>query len=122
MENFKLDIYKDGLTFSKEYVNEPFLMGSADTEFAKTTKICGDESAFEFLDKYCVPPLGAESINTMFSKYGKTIGGIGDDYFWNKDKLKDITEVEFWKMVALTNIYWCKKYKEWYIDQKGLKD
>ena len=118
MENFKLDIYKDGLTFSKEYVNETFVMGSADEELAKRTKICGDESIFEFLDKYCVPPLGAESINDIFSKYGKTITGICDGYYWDKDKLKDITEVEFWKIIALSNIYWCNKHEKYLKDKE----
>lgn len=83
--------------------------------FVATTGIGGGEPIIELLKKYCVPPLGAESICPEFMKYGHTVSGICDGWAWRDDILEaQLTETEMWKMVALSNIYWYIKQGGYY--------
>ena len=78
--------------------------------------------------KDSTPWLGADSdFPELFGKYGYTISGIYDGWDWfTQDSITDYamnhghkpieeaTELELWKMLALTNTYWYNSYKEWY--------
>ena len=80
-----------------------------------------------FLIKYCAPPLGAESMDPIFYKYGTTISGICDGWYWfTKDNIteraennghrpiEEATEIEIWKMIAICCRYWESFYEECY--------
>lgn len=84
------------------------------------------------------PWLGADNdYPDLFGKYGYTFCGIGDGFRWFRkdpnikltynqialnDKavansykaIDDATELELWKMLALSERYWSNCYKEWY--------
>lgn len=60
-----------------------------------------------------IPWHGAESdMPDLFGKYGYGLYGISDGFKW-KDELENASELEIWKMIALSNIYWFRKYKKW---------
>lgn len=70
-----------------------------------------------FLKKHC-DPCYSESAYDVFKKYGYTLTGIGDRWVWDDKKLEQITELDYWKMLAIINIefknYWenkCEKIK-----------
>ena len=78
------------------------------------------------------PWLGADyDFPELFGKYGYTITGICDGWNWfTQDKITDharnngykpieeATELELWKMLALSNTYLYNEYKEWYYSKK----
>ena len=87
---------------------------------------------------HSTPWLGADyDYPELFGKYGYTFTGIGDGFRWlRKDPnteftfkqealndtaathgykaIDDATELELWKMLALSERYWGNCYKEWY--------
>lgn len=107
-------IYKNNIVATDEQVKEIQSRGigiyTILEGFIEETGIRGDEPFDELVRRFCVPPLGGESIIDEWGKYGYTYTGIRDGYIW-KDNLKDVTELEAWKMLALSNIYWreCEK-------------
>jgi hypothetical protein len=48
----------------------------------------------------------------LFGKYGYGLYGICDGFNWT-DELENASKLEIWKMIALSNMYWYKKYKKW---------
>lgn len=76
----------------------------------------------------CSPWLGADhDFPELFGKYGYTYCGICDGFeFFRTGTINDIakehgykpldeaTDVELWKMLALSNTYWLNSYREWY--------
>lgn len=122
INDFNLDIYSNGKVFSKDFCEEiDNGIMSVCERFAKLTKIRGNEDKLEFLREYCVPPLGAENINSLFGEYGETISHICSGFFWDNERLEQITEVEYWKMIALSSIFWEKFYEDAY-DRQCKKD
>lgn len=111
-----MSLYSNGKVFTKEEIAQ---LKSQKTGcctitqyYAKTTGIRGDETLQELIEKYAVPPLGGETVFDVIYKYGYTICGIYDGFEW-KNNLKEITELDAWKIIALCSIYWEKLYKEW---------
>jgi hypothetical protein len=68
-----------------------------------------------FLKKHC-DPCYSESTYDVFKKYGYTLTGIGDRWVWDDKKLEQITELDYWKMLAIINIefkhFWENECKE----------
>ena len=68
-------------------------------------------NAHEML-KEIIPPLGAEHMHSLFSKYGYTFSSpINEGWKWTTE---DIPESDIWHMAALCNLYWRNKYEYWY--------
>lgn len=119
MDEFKLNIYPNGKTYSDEFIKQcrkkledgiPFFM--VDWEgYAVDTGIRGDESKYEFLSKYAPLCLDSE-IADYEHKYSK--GCLDETRKWVKSKVAQMSEVEFWKAVALSNIFWHITYQRWY--------
>ena len=86
-------------------------MFSLEEDYAKRAGLRGNETLEELVKKFCVPPLGAETIFDVFGKYGYTICGICEGFRW-KDELKNVSELDAWKMIALSCLYWEAFYKE----------
>lgn len=49
----------------------------------------------------------------LFLKYGYGVGGICDEWVWTAD-LPNAEEEHIWKMIALCESYWRRKYEYWY--------
>ena len=68
-----------------------------------------------FLKKHC-DPCYSECAYDVFKKYGYTLTGIGDRWVWDDKKLEQITEIDYWKMLAIINIesknFWENECKE----------
>lgn len=119
MDEFKLNIYPDGKTYSAEFIErrrkqleDKTIFYAEDWDgYAIATGICGNESKYEFLNKYA--PLCCDSeIADCEHKYSK--GAFDGTRKWVESKVTQMSEVEFWKAVALSNIYWKTKYQGWY--------
>ncbi len=119
MDEFKLNIYPDGKTYSHEFIErrrkqleDGIIFYAEDWDgYAITTGICGNESKYEFLNKYA--PLCCDSeIADCEHKYSK--GTFNETRKWVESKVAQMSEVEFWKAVALSNIYWKTQYQGWY--------
>ena len=67
----------------------------------------------DFFLKECTPWLGADSDLELFKKYGFTYGGICDGFHFYTDKLQEAPEIDLWKMLALSAMYWEKSYSRW---------
>ena len=110
--------YKNKKVFTEEQLerikNERFL--TVTEEYAGTTGIKGDESLQELVKKYAVPPLGGEEIFEVISKYGHSFFGICDGFKW--DNLDTLTELDAWKIIAFSSIYWKAKYEKWFRDEQ----
>lgn len=110
-------LYLNGTVFTKQEVE--LLKGkitgmfSLEEDYAKRAGVRGDETLKELVEKFCVPPLGAENIFDVFGKYGYTMFGVCEGFIW-KDELKCVSELDAWKMIALSSIYWEAFYKELY--------
>ena len=97
-----------------------------------TTRYClgfepGKENLIEAV-KNSEPWLGAESdYPELFGTYGMGVYGICDYWRWwtldnltevaikhGKKPLESATELELWKMLALSNLYWYTNYSEWH--------
>lgn len=119
-----MSLYSNGKVFTKEEIEQlrSRKIGCRTTkeEYAQTTGIKGDETLQELIEKYAVPPLGGEQIFDVIGKYGYTFCGICDGFNWTS-KLKEVTELDAWKMIALCSIYWENHYKEW-LEQERLEN
>jgi hypothetical protein len=70
-----------------------------------------NKDARELLEE-SVPWQGAETdMPDLFGKYGYGLYGICDGFKW-KNELENASELEIWKMIALSNMYWFRKYKK----------
>ena len=111
-----MSLYRSGKVFTKEEIEELKQktrgMFTIEQDYARTTGIKGDETLQELLKKFGYPCLGGESAFEVIDKYGYTVCGICDSFEW-KDTVKDISELEAWKIIALSSIYWWKSYKNW---------
>lgn len=71
----------------------------------------------EFFLQECTPWLDADFNSDLFKNYGYTYSGICDGFEFYKDKIDKAPEVDLWKMLALSAMYWEKSYSRW-LDQK----
>lgn len=98
-----------------------------------------DGSLVDFILRNVTPMLGAEEYDEVFKVYGYTYTGIGDGYSWftNREnlpmymgtKINDInrlkghkpieeaSELELWKIIAISSRYWEVNYKRWYYER-----
>lgn len=58
------------------------------------------------------PPLGIEYCSDLFKRCGHTLGGITEGWQWNPQIM--VTDAEAWQMIAISALYWQKKYEQWY--------
>lgn len=78
------------------------------------------ENLPEFIKKWCIPMLGAESyFPKLFGQYGHTICGICDDWCWYDEKLEQAPESDLWAMLAISSTFWWLNYAKWYDDLKA---
>lgn len=73
-----------------------------------------DMEVNKVLEKYCIPPLGIEDNIPLFANVGFTFTGIGDGFEFVKEKFDSVSELDKWKMIALSNIYWLNFYESGY--------
>ena len=119
MNDFKLNIYPNGKIYSAEFIEgqrkqikeQGWASGTSADDFAIVTGIRGDESRYEFLKKYAVLCHGSETADYK-NKYSKPY--FDETFHWIENKVSQMSEVEFWKAVALSNIYWEIKYENMY--------
>lgn len=114
MNEFKLNIYPKRKVYSNEFIgrHRTKSLFTEDWEgYAVDTGIRGDESKYEFLSKYAPLCLDSE-IADYEHKYSK--GCLDGTRKWVESKVAEMSEVEFWKAVALSNIYWCITYQRWH--------
>lgn len=59
---------------------------------------------------------GTKEPKSPIDKYGYRGWGICDCWFWNtvSPRLKDATDDELWKIIAINNTFWLHKYQKWY--------
>jgi len=74
------------------------------------------KSPQEYFKKYCIPWLGADNDLEIFKQYGYTYTGICDGFDFYENKLIKASEIDLYKMLAFSNIYWNEQYKKWYQD------
>lgn len=67
-----------------------------------------------------VPPLGAESYDSVFKKFGYCYYGIGDGWKFN-DNWQENSNEDKWKFVALCSLTWEKFYR-WLHEQEEYKN
>lgn len=119
MDEFKLNIYPDEKTYSREFIEQRRKQLKDGVSFyakdwdgyAIITGICGNESKYEFLNKYALLCCDSE-IADCKHKYSNA--APNETRVWVEDKVAQMSETEFWKAVALSNIYWKAKYQNWY--------
>ena len=86
------------------------------TEFEKRTGIKPEmlndhKFLYGALDKYCQGWLGAENdFPESFGRYGHTEGGMRYGFYWDYNQC-GFTPDTFFKLVALSFIYWKKSYE-----------
>lgn len=85
----------------------------------KETTIDYKNLSLDKLVQNSVPPLGAESYNPIFKKFGCCYYGICDGWKFN-DNWKENTDEDKWQFVALCALTWEKFYK-WLHDQEEYK-
>lgn len=71
----------------------------------------------DMVRKFCVPMLGAETIDP-FGKYGHTVCGICDGWVWHHAVLDTAPEIDLWKMTAIANSYWMARYQRYYREER----
>lgn len=133
MKKSKLDrLYKEDILTENEYlsffktmhVNEKDeMMGMIpDSNASYKYYFDGDllgGNLVDFLKTRVTPPLGAENMDDVFAKYGMTVCGICDYWYWfTKDNIteyalnngrkpiEEASELELWKMIAICERYW----------------
>lgn len=72
----------------------------------------------EYIQEHVTPPLGVESVYPIFKKYGYTNSHFSDKWIWNEYALRNAPQEELWQMMAIASMYWEKKYKKWYREDK----
>lgn len=85
-------------------------------------------SLIEFIVSQITPPLGCSGIDEVFAIYGYEYYGIADGYCWITENtitdamrqhglkpLEEASEVELWKIIAISSRYWECFYKGLYI-------
>ena len=138
-------LYKLGVFTDKEYeefmkvgfndkgeLNPCVLPKDADLKY----NLKFDPRNFNVLDvlKQSVPWMGAEGdFPELFGKYGCPYYGIYDGWDWwtlknltegaivhGKKPIETATELEIWKMIALSSIYWYHCYSDWHDREQKL--
>lgn len=70
--------------------------------------------------KESAPELGSEfEYPDLFGKYGHTESGISQGWIWHDNALKEVTELEVWKMIAISEKYWREVYERRYERESG---
>ena len=133
MKKSKLDrLYKENILTENEYlsffktmhVNEKDEMigaipnGKASYKYYFDGDLLGG-NLVNFLKTRVTPPLGAEYIDDIFGKYGMTVCGICDYWYWftrdniteyalndGRRPIEEASELELWKMIAICERYW----------------
>ena len=85
----------------------------------------------DFVIKEVCPPEGMESFNKTFYTYGYGTYGVSDKWIWFKSDtitdyakehghkpIEEASELELWKMVALSSRYWHVSYQRWLRDEE----
>ena len=84
-----------------------------------------NEELLRELIEHCSPPPGIENFNELFRKYGMTSYGLEDKWVWFREEsltialskkgfapIESASEMECWKMIALSAFYWQRFYEE----------
>jgi hypothetical protein len=53
------------------------------------------------------------STDSFWDQWGHYSFGIYEGYIWNRLALGEASDLELWKILALCQDYWLKKYKCW---------
>lgn len=122
MSEFKLNVYPHGKIYSAESIEQErkkireqhYADGTIYDDYATVTGIRGDESKYEFLSKYALLCHGSEAADRD-GEYSKP--SPDETRHWIKDKIEQMSEVEFWRSVALSNIYWHIKTHDRYEEE-----
>lgn len=122
MSEFKLNVYPHGKIYSAEFIKQNreqnYSEGTTYDDYAIVTGIRGDENKHEFLSKYALLCFGSEAADRD-GEYSRPYPD--ETRHWVKDKVEQMSEVEFWRSVALSNIYWRIKINSWY-EREDLKN
>lgn len=115
MSEFKLNVYPHGKIYSAEFIEQKreqnYSEGTIYDDYAIVTGIRGDESKYEFLNKYALLYYGSEAADRD-GEY--SVPRSDGTRHWVKDKVEQMSEVELWRSVALSNLYWFIKVHDWY--------
>lgn len=99
---------------AKKIREQHYADGTIYDDYATVTGIRGDESKYEFLSKYALLCHGSEAADRD-GEYSKP--SPDETRHWIKDKIEQMSEVEFWRSVALSNIYWHIKTHDRYEEE-----
>lgn len=93
------------------------------------------EPLWKYVYENIYPTLGAEYHFPIFYKYGMTVGGIADGWYWfTSDKITDYArqeghvpideapEADLWQLIALCERYWRIQYMRWYHDAEKKRE